>query len=467
MMMKHSGSQHTLIAVLIMLFLISLSCGTRPPSGGHGDYNIVLITIDTLRADHLSCYGYERDTTPNIDNIAEKGMIFKNAIAPSSWTAPSMASLLTSTYPINHGVIHGIGYEKDKTIHRQEVFSDELTTLAEILKNHGYTTFGIASNLHLSEKFGFARGFDFFQCLPFLDAPIVNSILFSWMQDIKQAEKYFIWLHYFDPHHFYHPRKPWIENYTSEKLTEELGLYKKNWIELKQVQFKKDPLMLANLVALYDSEINYVDSFIGELIQKFELDNNTLLIITSDHGEEFLEHDQLGHGNNLYRETIHIPLIMKSPHSSKKEIIHRQVNLVDIMPTILHILNINLPEQIQGQSLFNREGLLSWLTGLFSDNAVTDYEFSELANNQILKTIITPGWKYIYNYKDKTEQLYNIASDPPELNNLADKEIKQSNQLKEQLFNWVSRAKKYPTQKQQADLSAEEKEKLKSLGYMQ
>jgi arylsulfatase A-like enzyme len=133
------------------------------------DFNIVLITIDALRADHLSCYGYERNTSPNIDDIAEKGIIFKNAIAPSSWTAPSMVSLFTSVYPINHGVVHGIRYVDSKTIYNQEVFSNELITLAEILKGHGYTTFGVASNLHLNEKFGFARGFNYFQCLSYIE----------------------------------------------------------------------------------------------------------------------------------------------------------------------------------------------------------------------------------------------------------------------------------------------------------
>ena len=110
------------------------------------DFNIVLITIDALRADHLSCYGYERNTSPNIDKIAEKGIVFNNVIAPSSWTAPSMVSLFTSVYPINHGVIHG--FTKDGEVLRQEVFSNGLITLTEILQKQGYATFGVASNHH-------------------------------------------------------------------------------------------------------------------------------------------------------------------------------------------------------------------------------------------------------------------------------------------------------------------------------
>ena len=115
----------------------------------NNDFNIVLISIDALRADHLSCYSYERETSPNIDKIAEKGILFENVIAPSSWTVPSMVSLFTSVYPINHGVISG--FLRNNKVYKQEVLSDNLTTLAEILKENGYATFGVAANLHLSE----------------------------------------------------------------------------------------------------------------------------------------------------------------------------------------------------------------------------------------------------------------------------------------------------------------------------
>jgi len=442
----------------------------------NNDFNIVLITIDALRADHLSCYGYERKTSPNIDKIAEKGIIFKNAIAPSSWTTPSMASLFTSVYPINHGVTHGFGI--NKTIYGQEVFSDELTTLAEILKAHGYNTFAVASNLHLSEKFGFAKGFDYFQCLDFLPASFVNDIIALWEDEIKKSDKFFLWAHYFDPHFPYFARKPWIEHYTSKaEMPSILNFSKKSPHELVEIihMIKKDnpalsmpltTLFKKNLLALYDSEINFVDFYIGEFIQKFELDKKTLIIISSDHGEEFLEHGNLEHGNNLYQETIHIPLIVKLPHSTKKEIVKEYVNLIDIIPTILHILDIDPPEQTLGKHFWEKKGSLFWLKKILFKTKILEYTITELDKNSILKAIITPEWKYIYNYKDKTELLYNIKSDPLELNNLIDKKTKQANQLKEQLFNWVSHSKKYPTKINPFQLSPEKKEKLKGLGYI-
>jgi arylsulfatase A-like enzyme len=460
---------------IITCIILFLYCVLLPFKNARGystnkDFNIVLITVDTLRADHLSCYGYERKTSPNIDKIAEQGIIFKNAIAPSSWTAPSMVSLFTSVYPGNHGVVHGIGYEKNKTLYIQEVFSDKLTTLPEILQELGYTTFAVANNYHLSEKFGFARGFDYFISPPCLPANAVNKIIYSWGEKIKNSNKYFLWIHYFDPHYPYHPRTPWVDRYTNKTLTKKLKLHKKKtWDSVLRLipLFQKNPEILSNFVALYDSEINFVDSFIGELFKRLQCDKDTLIIITADHGEEFLEHGYVGHGENLYQETIHIPLILKLPYSDTKRMFERQVNLIDIMPTILQMLEINAPEYFLGNPLFERKGILSWLKESFLGEEVSShYNFSELNAKLTLKTILTPQWKYIFNYGDNTEQLYNIESDHQELNNLIGQEIELENQLKEKLFQWTANTKEYPAKIHSFELSPQDKEKLKGLGYV-
>ena len=467
--MKYFHRKSRRAILIVSLFFMSIFIGMCAGLKTEKDFNIVLITIDALRADHLSCYGYERNTSPNIDSIAGKGIIFQNAIAPSSWTAPSVVSLLTSVYPTNHGVIHGVGYKKKKTLHIQEVFSNQLFTLTEILKANGYTTFGVVSNLHLGEHFGFGRGFDYYKCLPFLPAPQVNKTVYSWEDEIRNAEKFFLWIHYFDPHHYYHARNPWIGDYASPELTQELKLFKKSWSELKQLipAFKKDPQTLNNLIALYDSEINFVDSSIGKLFQKFEPDDNTLIVITADHGEEFLEKDQLGHGSNLYRETINIPLIVKLPQCSQKAEVSRHVSLVDVMPTILQSINIKPPEQTLGKSLLQTNGLLFWLKKKLFISDTVQYKFSEMDTVATLKTIISPEWKYIYNYKRETGQLFNIQADSLELNDLVDNRVEESSQLKERLLRWVSKATKYPTRKQEFQLTPKEKEKLQGLGYIQ
>ena len=443
------------------------------------DFNIVLITIDALRADHLSCYGYNRDTSPNIDKIAEKGIIFKNAIATSSWTAPSMASLFTSLYPINHGVIHGMGYKKDETISTQEVFSDELITLSELLKEHGYTTIGVASNLHLSKKFGFARSFDYFACLPFEPAHSVNEVIGLWERTINKSDKYFLWVHYIDPHYPYSPKKPWVTQYISKESMSQITnlsdmspwdltvLHKKLKEDKGWLSKLKMTALEEKLLAHYDSEVNYVDSYIGELIQKFNLVKNTLIIITSDHGEEFFEYDFVGHGNNLHHETTRIPLIVKLPHSSVKEKVEKNVSLVDIMPTILHILDIVPPEQSLGQPFLEKERIVGAGKKIVLRKRPSMYVYSELDNWNTLRAVITPKWKYIYDYKDNAEKLYDITSDPMELNDLAEIETTQLRHMKERLFSWESHAKKYPTTKLSPKISLEEKEKLKELGYIQ
>lgn len=453
-----------LFAYFAVLLLSISGCSTQNSSKNNP--NIVLITIDALRADHLSCYGYERETSPNIDKIAEQGILFKNVIAPSSWTAPSMVSLFTSTYPTNHEVIHGAGYRKNITAYVQEVFSDKLTTLAEALKKQGYSTFGVSSNLHLSGKFGFDRGFDHFECLPWVDAQKVNEAIYSLEDEVKKSDKFFIWLHYFDPHSPYHARFPWIKQYAPQTPLSELEIFIKPLFMLEEYipLFHENQNKLKNLVALYDSEINYVDSYLEEFIKRFKLNKNSLIIITSDHGEEFLEHGSLEHAKNLYRETIHVPMIIKLPTSDKKEIVNKHVTLVDIMPSILYILEHRIPDQTLGKSFFKMETPLFWQERLVVDENETEYILSELNTESILKTIITHKWKYIFNYKNNIDQLYSVTSDPYDHNNLANKNPKQCEQLKKELLDWVSTSKRYPAKIQ--EFSQEEEEKLKAMGYL-
>ncbi len=478
-------SSSLFITTILSFFLTNPALSLDNPQDiSMSDSSIVLITIDTLRADHLSCYGYERKTTPTIDKIAEKGILFKNAIAPSSWTAPSMVSLFTSVYPTNHEVVHG--FVNNREIFDQEIFSDKLTTLTEILKANGYTTFGVSSNLHLSEQCGFARGFDYFKNLSFRQASFVNKTPYLWENTIKNSDKFFLWIHYFDPHHFYHPRKPWIEQYSSDALTKELYFSKKTMKELKPLipLLKEDPKAMSHLIALYDSEINYVDSYLGKLIKKLELDKNTLMIITSDHGEEFLEHGKLDHGNNLYSELINIPLIIRLPQNMTKKVIDQPVSLIDIMPTILSLLNIPSPKQTLGKSLLTPNGEVK--------NIADRFLFTELKRNKNdLKAILTKDWKYIYNYKEKRnelpnrlkrawnenwrylfnykeviEGLYDRKQDASEHINLINEIPSVGTKLKNQLNQWVTTTPRYPANKIEIIPSQDMKEKLEGLGYL-
>ena len=204
-------------AFLVIFFFNFLSCQKKEEP-----LSVILITIDTLRADHLSCYGYRRNTSPNIDNIAKEGVFFQNAVASSSFTPPSMATIFTSKYPSSHGVKHGV-FKKNK-VFNQEVLSDSIQTLAEILKENGYATYGFHTNPHLSKEFGFAQGFDFFNQFTFYDALELNSEILRNKDKIKSGGKYFLWVHYFDPHWPYLKRTPWIKNILHLNLIKKMRL---------------------------------------------------------------------------------------------------------------------------------------------------------------------------------------------------------------------------------------------------
>ena len=206
-----------------------------------------------------------------------------------------------------------------------------------------------------------------------------------------------------------------------------------------------------------------MDSYVGTLIEKFSLSTNTLIIIASDHGDEFLEHGNIGHGNNLYRETIHIPLIIKLPEPTDGTIVEKPVSLVDIMPSIAFFLDSPSEVQTVGRSLFQRHTAQS----LSLTNKQSQFCFSELDLKNSLKTIITSEWKSIYDNHNKAEQLYNLTTDPFEQEDLSKKNSTLTKTLREQLFNWASHSIKYPPTIQPSQLEPEEKKKLEALGYIE
>lgn len=183
--------------------LLALGCGDAPRP------NVLLVTIDTLRADRLSGAGHSRQTTPYLDELAASGVRFERAYASSSWTAPSVASLLTSLDPRRHGIEHG--HLSEQVIVQQEVIPESLPLWPELLRNAGYRTYGITANTHLYGHFGFDRGFDRYECIGFLTADEVLETLERWQLEITASEPWFVWVHLLDPHARYTPRSPWID----------------------------------------------------------------------------------------------------------------------------------------------------------------------------------------------------------------------------------------------------------------
>jgi len=315
----------------------------------------------------------------------------------------------------------------------------------------------------MAEELGFGQGFDYYYCEGFDEAVALNNVVFSWKDKIGNSEKFFLWMHYIDPHDEYKVRSPWTNDYAAESWIGNTHLSKKTMKELRTLipLIKQKNNVLEYLIALYDSEINYVDYHIGNLMYRLGLDKNALIIITSDHGEEFLGHGSLGHGNSLYQELINVPLIIKPPFASHEPTIrvnHKPVSIIGIIPTILGVLGITPPQEIKGENLLEK---------MKERRAQRhDYLFSELTQWYIINTIIKSGWKYIYNTCTQQEELYDITKDHDELRNLIHQEALIANELKNALFNWASTSPKAPATKKKIDSSKEIEEKLNALGYI-
>jgi len=415
--------------------------------------NIVLISIDTLRADHLGSYGYERDTSPNIDNIAEEGVLFENAFSQAPWTLPSMASIHTSLYPSENGVIdHG------------KKIDDSFLTIAEFLKNNSYKTLGVISMPFVNSKYGFSQGFDTFDEKHISGVNDVSSHLIT-AEAIdyitqNQKKKFFLWIHYFDPHGAYIPHKEFDygSNYPGH-LPKILDPGPLNFIPNKfddsDIQYLKD---------IYDEEISYTDKYIGNLIEtvdKLGLKDNTIIIITADHGEEFMERGGFGHRSLLYNELINVPLIIYTPFDNNLRGIRVKdnVEIRNIAKTIVDMIDIpNNP--------FSGQNLLSKTEASTNDSYIYSNVYK---NDEVLKeTVISKNHKLIKDYNDQIFELYDLKDDPDEKNNLFGSKQYGIQNLQTTLLTKLSEIKKNRSQKlQEVELKEEDVKKLKALGYLQ
>jgi arylsulfatase A-like enzyme len=360
--------------LIVALLAAAFACAESPSR----QPNVVLITVDTLRADHLSTYGYERTTSLGLSQSMGGGVTFDNAISTSSWTAPAVASLMTALHPfehqVRHGEVPGFGHGRLAKVASQEVLSDTVTTLAEALRADGYETFGLSTNPHLSKSHGFAQGIDQFVRLSppkgnlrmdhvYADAESVNMAVAAHRSKIQASEKAFVWIHYLDPHSPYRAREPWLNEYV-ESVPGKPGNLPKS-VNAPRVfeRFGLDSKSRdALLEAYYDSEIAYLSGQIQELLEGLGLGDDALYVFTSDHGESFHEHGSWGHGTSLYEVELHVPLIFRFPHhAGLTGHIAEPVSLLDIMPTILDYVGV--PMEIETESNMRGKLILDLETG--------------------------------------------------------------------------------------------------------
>jgi arylsulfatase A-like enzyme len=460
-MVRNSGARFSLYFFALVAALLLHACGegaTRPRP------NIILITIDTLRADHLSCYGYHRETSPFIDSIAREALLFSQAYATSSWTAPSMASIFTGRYPRGHGVRHGSALGPRAAITGQELLVDDFLTIAEALKDAGYTTYGVSSNGHVSRGTGFGQGFDHFATHWFMKSPAPNTSVREWRDAIWESSPFFLWVHYFDPHNPYAPRLPWVRDYTSRsnsysRWTREPMANPRDYL----AEIAGDPLALQTLLDRYDSEINYCDQHIAQLFALLPADPNTLVIITSDHGEAFLEHGQVLHGETLFEEEIRVPLIVKLPRipgdAVRSETISAPVSNRSIFATIMDVAGLDAAPDPAGSSLI--------APGAVPPDATPEPLYLELDWLGKATGLRVGDWKLIIAGNENHEtQLFDLEADPGETRNLLRAAPERAAQLNRLLRQWESTHPEFVAPVIEMEVDPERERRLRSLGYL-
>jgi len=416
-----------LALVLLMTFLNGCSIVYRKIRVSKSSPNIILISIDALRADHLRCYGYSRNTSPNIDSFAKRSILFKHCYAHEIWTLPSHMSMLTSLYPITHGVCgdHGL--------------NPAIVTLAEVLKNEGYKTMAFTNGaVWTAPYWGFGKGFDHYSNVKEKNAEQQNALIRKYLEKYDEG-KLFLFIHYFDVHSDfnklpYEAPSPFDTMFSAGyggnyeggsdgiSASEYLGYINKNSIKLQEND-------LNYIISLYDNGIAYMDKCIGDLftmLHNMDLFDNSLIIITADHGEEFQEHGYMLHGNTYYyEEIVHVPLIAKFPKANSKgeKIINDLVESIDIMPTIIDLLSIKKP-LMQGKSLI----------GLIDGNEEgKEYVFGFGCVGRLF--IRSGRWKMLNDsgLKEDRFKLFDLHNDPMERVNLIGKGFDVEERLRKKL----------------------------------
>jgi len=425
--MPFSQRFFNLLAVAVLA-----ACTTSIAANAPAQPNVVIITIDTLRADHLGCYGYKDIKTPNIDALAADSTRFEHAFTPVPVTLPSHSSIFTGTYPMLSGM-HDFSANK---------LSPTQPTLASTLKDNGYTTGAVVASAVLDSRFGLNRGFDFYydhfdfsrleeSNLDEMERPgnLVADEVLDWLGTNYQ-KKFFVWMHLYDPHHPYRPPPPFDKEYASHP---------------------------------YDGEIAFADAQVGRLIQFLKdkkLYDNTIVVLSGDHGESLGEHGEATHGFFIYNATLHVPLIIHVPNAKREKLVGDYASLIDIMPTVLHALDISVPAQVQGQNL------LPLMSGTPEDAQRNLYAESFLPRIHFNWSELRGVENSRYHFIDAPKpELYDLSKDPGELHNLLTEKKAVGDEMRAKLATLIRQYSAGQEMAQKTALDPALMERLKSLGY--
>lgn len=415
------------LAAGALLLTAAFSMGCGPDSDGSGGDvpgatrpNVLLISIDSLRADHLGCYGYERDTSPAIDALAAAGVLFECAVSQAPWTLPSHASLLTSLYGRTH-----------QTNAIEKRLPPTVPTLAGTLEADGYETAGVVSGTFMQKRFGLDSGFGWYddEIAQFdhkrsheaVTSPDIHRKAESILDGVE--EPFMLFLHYWDVHYDYDPPAPYDTKFDPGYKGK---LDSKNFIRSKRIHPEMPARGLQHVVALYDGEIAWVDQHIGQLMAALEsrgLDERTIVVLTADHGDEFFEHGNKGHSHSLYDELVHVPLIVRGPGALAGHRVPEPVELIDVMPTVLDLVGTPAPGGLQGRSL--RAALLGEALPSIPVFTETNRARTSKAEPWSFAWSVRDGSRKYHEFlpgpeggEDRPPEMYDLATDPGEQTDL-------------------------------------------------
>ena len=431
----------------VTALLALTSCGTAPPQAP----NVLLIVIDTLRADHLSLYGYPRVTSPTLDALAAESVVYTDAMAQAPVTIPSVLQILTG-----------------RQLVRKWIPADQ-KTFAETLADNGYATMAVVDNPVIeSSQTRLERGFQSFFKNDILDerlsqqhwktktpADVITQRAIRWLDGRDPEQAFFAWLHYFDPHDPYFP--PFTQDLTFADASDSTwnGDIRRNPIANKRAKpgagVQPSPADRQRLLDLYDAEIAYLDRSLADLfayLREQGLWEDTLVVVTADHGESFGERGEWTHGRSLYQSQVHVPLLVKLPHpDTNARRVDTPVQLIDIVPTLCAYLGIPCSEGTNGRDV---------LTNTYED-AYT------LWNYWI--AVREGSWKLIYNTVDDSSRLYDLASDPEERNDRSRSDPEPLARLLARKNAWLE--SRWPSSRATIEQSREQVEQLEALGYLE
>lgn len=432
--------------------------------------NVLMIVVDTLRADHLGCYGYERETSPNIDKLAKQGVLFERCYSTSSWTLPAVASLLSSKPPARHGA----------TGWTDKVAAD-VPWLPSVLQERGYHTMAVTSNPFLTKKHGFDRGFDQFDSesviasaqwsFPRLKSKYKALVLASTsatatrrsmelLNKRPENEPFFMMLHYMDPHADYVPPEPFNTKFT--------GDYEGNLsghVQSENIGPDIPGKAQKHIKALYDGEIAHVDRYIGQVLDHLEaldIRDQTAVIVTADHGEELLDHGQWGHGRTLYEEVIRVPLIIDWPgDEASGHRVSAPVSLLDLPPTVLNGLDKQVPKAMDGRDLSPalQGGEVSEEQTLTASTSLGAPLHAVIRGDKKIIAEITGGSSPTL----RNSEFYDLSKDPEEQEPQASEATQQT--LTQLLKGHLKQTSVADKQDQSQKLNSGHRKRLRSLGY--